>query len=171
LQSQGIFFRTSGDTEVLLAAYRHCGEDCLKRLNGMWAFAIWDRRRGAGRERLFVIRDRAGEKPFYYSWHAGGFEFASELKALRTSGGLDLQALNHYLALGYVPGDLCLAAGVMKLPPAHAGVFDLAGRVSHLAQLAVAAAQDGQPPSPLWRGTGRSGLVAAHLLGSSAPAQ
>ena len=125
LQREGVLFRTAGDTEVLLAAFRHWGEDCLQHLNGMWAFAIWDRRRGAGRERLFVSRDRAGEKPFYYRWHAGRFEFASELKGLRISGDLDLQALNHYLALGYVPGDLCLAAGVRKLPPAHAGVFDL----------------------------------------------
>ena len=125
LQNEGVSFRTASDTEVLLAAYRHWGEDCLQRLNGMWAFAILDRRRGAGRERLFVARDRAGEKPFYYRWHAERFEFASELKGLRTSGALDLQALNHYLALGYVPGDLCLAAGVRKLPPAHAGIFDL----------------------------------------------
>lgn len=125
LQREGVPFRTAGDTEVLLAAYRHWGEDCLQRLNGMWAFAIWDRRRGAGYERLFVSRDRAGEKPFYYRWHTGRFEFASELKGLRTSGNVDLQALNHYLALGYVPGDLCLADGVWKLPPAHAGVFDL----------------------------------------------
>lgn len=124
LQREGVRFRTAGDTEVLLAAYRHWGEDCLQRLNGMWAFVVWDRRRGAGRERLFVARDRAGEKPFYYHCHAGRFEFASELKGLRTSGALDLQALNHYLALGYVPGDLCIAAGVRKLPPAHAGVFD-----------------------------------------------
>lgn len=125
LQREGVSFCTAGDTEVLLAAYRHWGEDCLQRLNGMWAFAIWDRRRGAGRERLFVARDRVGEKPFYYHWHAGRFEFASELKGLRTSGDWDLQALNHYLALGYIPGDLCLAAGVRKLPSAHAGVFDL----------------------------------------------
>lgn len=125
LQNEGVQFRTPGDTEVLFAAYRQWGEDCLQHLNGMWALAIWDRRRGAGRERLFVARDRAGEKPFYYRWQSGRFEFASELKGLRTNAEIDLQALNHYLALGYVPGDLCLAAGVRKLPPAHAGVFDL----------------------------------------------
>ncbi len=125
LEDEGVVFRTPGDTEVLLAAYRHWGEDCLQRLNGMWAFAIWDRRRGGGHEQLFVARDRAGEKPFYYRCQSGRFEFASELKGLRTHGEIDLQALNHYLALGYVPGDLCLAAGVRKLPPAHAGVFDL----------------------------------------------
>lgn len=121
---EGCLFRTSGDTEVLLAAYRHWGEDCLQRLNGMWAFAIWDRRRGHGGERLFFARDRAGEKPFYYRHRRARFEFSSELKGLRTDGQIDLQALNHYLALGYVPGDRCIAAGVHKLPPAHAGTFD-----------------------------------------------
>ena len=126
LEAQGERFRTQGDTEVLLAAYRHWGEDCLQRLNGMWAFAIWDRRRGHGGERLFFARDRSGEKPFYYRHRQARFEFSSELKGLRTDGQIDLQALNHYLALGYVPGDRCIAAGVHKLPPAHAGTFDLA---------------------------------------------
>lgn len=124
LEALGSRFRTQGDTEVLLAAYRQWGEDCLQRLNGMWAFAIWDRRRGAGHETLFIARDRVGEKPFYYRCHSGTFAFASELKGLRTDELIDLQALNHYLALGYVPGDLCLATGVHKLPPAHAGLFD-----------------------------------------------
>jgi len=129
LEAEGVAFLTQGDTEVLLAAYQHWGADCLQRLNGMWAFAIWDRRRGSGREQLFVARDRAGEKPFYYRCQSRRFEFASELKGLRTGlhtgGEVDLQALNHYLALGYVPGNLCLTAGVHKLPPAHAGLFDL----------------------------------------------
>ena len=126
LEALGERFRTEGDTEVLLASFRHWGMACLDRLNGMWAFAIWDRRRGEGRERLFVARDRAGEKPFYYRHRCGRFEFASELKGLRVEGGIDLQALNHYLALGYVPGDLCIASGVRKLPPGHAGLFDRA---------------------------------------------
>jgi asparagine synthase (glutamine-hydrolysing) len=129
LEAEGVAFRTHGDTEVLLAAYQHWGADCLQRFNGMWAFAIWDRRRGGGREQLFVARDRVGEKPFYYRCESRRFEFASELKGLRTGlhtgGAIDLQALNHYLALGYVPGDLCIVAGVHKLPPAHAGLFDL----------------------------------------------
>ena len=125
LISLGESFKTQGDTEVLLASYRRWGVDCLERLNGMYAFAIWDQRCGVGRERLFVARDRSGEKPFYYRHVAGRFEFASELKGLRTNGGIDLQGLNHYLALGYVPGDLCLAEGVKKLPPAHAGLMDM----------------------------------------------
>jgi asparagine synthase (glutamine-hydrolysing) len=124
LKNLGLKFRTNGDTEVLLAAYQYWGENCLQYLNGMWAFVIYDHRRGSGRERLFVARDRAGEKPFYYRYYPRRFEFASELKGLRTSGEVDLNALNHYLALGYVPGDLCIVSGVKKLPPAHAGIYD-----------------------------------------------
>jgi asparagine synthase (glutamine-hydrolysing) len=124
LKDLGIKFKTNGDTEVLLAAYKYWGADCLKYLNGMWAFAIYDERRGSGNEKLFVARDRSGEKPFYYRAKLGFFEFASELKGLRSIGEIDLNALNHYLALGYVPGDLCIANGVKKLPPAHAGIFD-----------------------------------------------
>ena len=122
---EGESFRTNGDTEVLLASYRRWGFDCLSRLNGMFAFAIWDRRRGAGLEQLFVARDRAGEKPFYYLNDGKRFEFASELKGLRTNRKFDFQGLNHYLALGYVPGDLCIAEGVKKLPAASAGLLDM----------------------------------------------
>jgi len=122
---EGESFRTSSDTEVLLASYRRWGSDCLSRLNGMFAFAIWDKSRGAGREQLFVARDRAGEKPFYYCSEGSRFEFASELKGLRTRGSIDFQGLNHYLALGYVPGDLCIAEGVKKLPPASAGILNM----------------------------------------------
>jgi len=121
----GESFRTQGDTEVLLASYRQWGKDCLKHLNGMYAFAIWDRRLGAGHERLFVARDRSGEKPFYYRYEFGRFEFASELKGLRKKNGIDLWGLNHYLSLGYVPGDLCLAKGIKKLPPAFAGIMNM----------------------------------------------
>ena len=98
----------------------------------MWAFAIFDRRRGVGREQLFVARDRVGEKPFYYRLDSDRFEFSSELKGINHTGGFDLNSLNHYLALGYVPGDLCMATGVKKLPPAHAGIFDLEQRSFHV---------------------------------------
>ena len=124
LKDLGVKFKTNGDTEVLLAAYKYWGSDCLKYLNGMWAFAIYDERRGSGNEKLFVARDRSGEKPFYYRAKRGFFEFASELKGLRSRGEINLNALNHYLALGYVPRDLCIANGIKKLPPAHAGIFD-----------------------------------------------
>ncbi|MDD3883609.1 MAG: asparagine synthase (glutamine-hydrolyzing) [Gallionella sp.] len=125
LESLGWGFRGSGDTEVILAAYRLWGEVCLHRFNGMFAFAIWDNGDGQTPPTLFLARDRAGKKPLYYA-HAGRkFAFASELKAIPKSmlGSIDLQALNHYLALGYVPGSLCIAEGGNKLPPAHAARF------------------------------------------------
>ena len=131
---QGQSFRTQGDTEVLLSAYKVWGYECLNHLNGMFAFAIWDQSNGRGRESLFVARDRAGEKPFYYRHEADRFEFASELKGIRTKGGVDPQGLNHYLALGYVPGDLCIADGVKKLPPAYAGVFRVNDSKFHIWQ-------------------------------------
>lgn len=121
-------FRSHSDTEVLLGAYREWGEECLRHLNGMFAFAIFEQGDADGQASIFFARDRAGEKPFYYihDQGAGKFEFASELKALDYSESLDLQALNFYLALGYVPGDQCLFQGVRKLPPGHCGRFDLA---------------------------------------------
>lgn len=126
LEQLGFRFSSSGDTEVVLTAYRAWGEDCLQHLNGMFAFAIFDRRGADGGGSLFFARDRAGEKPFYYSHSNGTFNFASELKAIDHDGRVDLQALNFYLALGYVPADRCLFQGVNKLPPAHCGRLDLA---------------------------------------------
>ncbi|ALS99064.1 asparagine synthase (glutamine-hydrolyzing) [Lacimicrobium alkaliphilum] len=79
LQSFGYVFRTTSDTEVLLRAYQHWGIDCLSRLNGMWAFAIWDQRK----RQLFLARDRFGVKPVYYRYDGEHFAFASEQKAFR----------------------------------------------------------------------------------------
>lgn len=124
LEVLGERFHTKGDTEVLLAAYRHWGIDCLSKLNGMWAFAIWDRRQGERQEKLFFARDRVGEKPFYYRYQKDCFEFSSELKGLPLKDGIDVRALNHYLALGYVPSDLCIASGVHKLQAGCAGLYN-----------------------------------------------
>ena len=125
LQALGHQFVSTGDTEVLLTAYAVWGEACLSRLNGMFAFAIHDKGTSTVPASLFFARDRAGEKPFYFSNSANEFRFASEVKALAHSGNINLQALNHYLSLGYVPHDLCLFEGVHKLPPAHWGRLDL----------------------------------------------
>ena len=126
LQSRGHAFRTASDTEVLLASYREWGTDCVARLNGMFAFALVDRARGS----VFLARDRAGEKPLFYRLAQGRLSFASELKALLADPAmprrLDLEALDHYLAYGYVPGELCLLAGVRKLPSGHAALYDVA---------------------------------------------
>lgn len=128
LQALGHQFSSTGDTEVLLTAYATWGEGCLQRLNGMFAFAIHDRGTWAATPSLFFARDRAGEKPFYFSHSRQEFGFASELKALAHGRAINLQALNHYLALGYVPADQCLFEGVHKLPPAHCGRLDLTTR-------------------------------------------
>ncbi len=125
LAAKGAVFRSHSDTEVILAAYREWGTDCLSRFNGMFAFALYD----AQRQFMFLARDRAGEKPLFY-YHANGtLRFASELKGLLADAALprriNPQALDCYLAMGYVPGDRCMLEGFHKLPPAHAMSFNL----------------------------------------------
>jgi asparagine synthase (glutamine-hydrolysing) len=117
-------FRSYSDTEVILLAYRQWGTDCLARLNGMFAFALFD----AQQQTVFLVRDRAGEKPLFYHHANGVLHFASELKALLADPALprriDPEALDCYLAMGYVPGQRCMLQGFNKLPPAHALLFD-----------------------------------------------
>ena len=125
LAAKGSMFRSHSDTEVILAAYREWGTDCLSRFNGIFAFAIYDRLQ----QSLFLARDRAGEKPLFYRHDGGSLRFASELKAIladkTVSRRIDKQALDCYLAMGFVPGDMCLISGFNKLPPAHAMKFNL----------------------------------------------
>jgi asparagine synthase (glutamine-hydrolysing) len=126
LESLGHRFRSRSDTEVLLAAYRQWGDDCPARLNGMFAFCIYD----TPRQRLFLARDRAGEKPLFYCHQNGRLIFASEIKALLQLPGVSRQlnhdALEFYLAYGYVPGAMCMLQGIRKLPQGHAMTYDLA---------------------------------------------
>lgn len=132
LEQFGHGFRSHSDTEVLLAAYAQWGTECLARLNGMFAFAIYD----APRQRLFLARDRAGEKPLFYRLEGGSLHFASELKALLANPALprriDPEALDCYLAMGFVPGDRCILQGYRKLAPAHAMTFDLGEGVARV---------------------------------------
>ncbi len=125
LGQHGYTFFSSSDTEVLLAAYDAWGADCLSRLCGMFSFALYDLRR----EKLFLARDRAGEKPLYYRLTPRKLYFASELKALLADRTLerriDRDALDCYLAMGYVPGERCILEGYNKLAPAHAMMFAL----------------------------------------------
>jgi asparagine synthase (glutamine-hydrolysing) len=125
LESRGIRFRTESDTEVILKAYIEFGDRCLERLNGMFAMAIWDE----AKQRLFLARDRAGEKPLYYIWlKSGAFAFASELNALRLHPDAptetDADAVRDFLTLNYVPQNRCILKDVKKLPPAHYLVID-----------------------------------------------
>lgn len=125
LEAAGRLFAGSGDTEVVLAAYLEWGECCLQRFNGMFALAIFDIGNNDAPASLFLARDRAGKKPLYYSHKGRQLAFASELKAIPNAnrGGIDLSALNYYLALGYVPGSMCILDGVAKLPAAHSARF------------------------------------------------
>jgi asparagine synthase (glutamine-hydrolysing) len=119
LAAGGVQFKGRSDTEVLLAAYDAWGEQCVERLRGMFAFAIYDQTRRV----LFMARDRAGEKPLYWAEHRGGLVFASELKALMVDSEfprrLSPEGLAYYLSFGYVPGERCILEGVHKLMPAH----------------------------------------------------
>lgn len=120
LESLGHKFATSGDTEVILYAWRQWGVDCLKRLNGMFAFAIFDQRT----KQLFLARDRLGVKPLFYAPVSdGSILFGSELKALLANPLLrrepEIRAVDDYLAFGYVPDQTSLLKGVKKLPAGH----------------------------------------------------
>jgi len=119
LQARGHVFRSRTDIEVILAAYLEEGTACLDRLEGMFAFALWD----AERQCLFLARDRFGEKPLYYAQLPHGFLFASEPKALLVhpdvSRELDSSALVRYLTYGYVPWPHAIFRDLRKLPPAH----------------------------------------------------
>ena len=125
LTSHGYHFHSRSDTEVLLAAYDRWGVNCTQYLNGMFAFAIYD----SVRERVFLARDRAGEKPLFYRWSGDAIFFSSELKALLSNPGLPRQidptSLDCYLAMGFVPAGRCILRGYNKLPPAHALELDL----------------------------------------------
>jgi len=120
LEEQGHTFRSRCDAEVVLHLFEEQGEACLARLNGMFAFAVHDRKEHA----LFAARDRLGQKPFFYR-HAGdgSLLFASEIKALLahpdTAVEPDGDAIREYLFLGYVPGEATAFRGIKRLPPAH----------------------------------------------------
>ena len=132
LATKGHSFRTQTDTEVLLAAWAEWGEDCLPRLNGMFAFALWD-----DRERtVFLVRDRVGIKPLYYahpgqkpnrhgglSSQGGSLVFASEIKSILASGlvtaELDREALHQFLTFLWAPDPNTLFRGIKTVPPGH----------------------------------------------------
>jgi asparagine synthase (glutamine-hydrolysing) len=124
LRAAGRTFVTQSDTEVLIAAYEQWGIDCLSRLNGMFAFALWDGRR----RELFLARDRFGEKPLFYTpLSGGGYAFASEMKALFAHPAVQASP-NESIVREYIGGNFyedgeeTMFEGVLRLPPAHAMV-------------------------------------------------
>ncbi len=124
LEQKGHSFVTTSDTEVILKAYREYGDTCPEYLDGQFAFAIWDQ----DKERMFMARDRFGEKPFFYSERDGVFLFASEIKALIATGlvrtTLDRTSLDNYLALYFIPPWRSMYRDITPLPPAHRAVFE-----------------------------------------------
>ena len=124
LERLGHRFKTNSDTETILLAYKEFGAECLQKLRGMFAFAIWNKRD----ESLFIARDRVGKKPLFYSLtEQGTFVFGSELKVLQTHGEIsteiDYSALDSYLTFGYVPEEFCIFRDVRKLAPGHFLIF------------------------------------------------
>ena len=115
-------FKTLSDTEVILAAYQKWGSEAVNKLNGIFAFAIWDKTK----RELFLARDHIGVKPLYYFLGGGKFIFSSEIKAILEHDVpkvLNREALNHYLRVLYVPAPLTMFKGIHKFPQAHYGVF------------------------------------------------
>ncbi len=124
LEKRGHTFETTSDTEVILKCYAEYGDECPEHLDGQFAFAIWDN----DEQRLFMARDRFGEKPFFYSMGDGVLAFASEIKALLATGlvskKLDLVSLDNYLALYFIPPWRSVYKDITPLPPAHRAVYE-----------------------------------------------
>jgi len=134
LASSGHTFHTQSDTEVILAAYREWGVNCVRELGGMFAFALFDPQM----ERVLLARDRAGEKPLFYRCTGDHLSFASEAKALlldpECPRRVRVQSLNEYLAYGYVTGTNTMFADISRLAPGQQAIVDLkSGRVTHQA--------------------------------------
>jgi asparagine synthase (glutamine-hydrolysing) len=129
LTGRGHVFRSHTDTEVILHLFEDEGPECVHRLNGMFAFAIWD----SQARTLFAARDRFGVKPFYYAVEGGAFVFASEIKALFASGlvkpALDRNGLADYLTFQFCLGEKTLFRGVQKLLPGHSMTVSAGGGV------------------------------------------
>jgi asparagine synthase (glutamine-hydrolysing) len=135
LRAAGHALRTRSDTEVLVHAWEQWGEDCVRRLRGMFAFAIWDRRQRT----LFLARDRLGVKPLFWAPLAdGSVAFGSELKALTLLPGFDHRlcdyAIEEYFAFGYVPDPRTIYRGAFKLEPAHTLAWRVGERAPRIAR-------------------------------------
>src|SRR5258705_173995 len=119
LEAHGHRFATRSDTEVIVHAYEEYGVGCVERLEGMFAFALWDDKE----RRLLLARDRVGKKPLYYAQDGERLLFASELKALLQDGSIkrtvSLEALDGYLSLGAVQAPATILQGIAQIPPAH----------------------------------------------------
>ena len=127
LKKRGYQFRTESDTEVVLHLYAEYGRDCVRHMNGLFAFAIWDK----NSQNLFLARDRLGIKPLYFAESSRGFTFASEIKALLAGGHCDAdindEAVFEYFMFRSISGERSLFRGVQSLLPGHHMVVDESG--------------------------------------------
>lgn len=130
LRAKGYRFRSKTDTEVLLHAYEEYGHACVKRLNGMFAFAIYDKKKNL----LFCARDRLGIKPLYYAFDGERFAFGSEIKALLAAGvvrpEVNIGALNEYFSFQNIFSDQTLFAGIHTLPAGHTLTIDVSRKLA-----------------------------------------
>ncbi len=154
LEALGYRFTSATDTEVLLKAYHAWGEDFVQRLDGMFAFALWEQRSG----RVVLGRDRLGIKPLYFARIPGGLRFASSLPALIAAGDFDTEldpvALHHYMTLqGTIPAPRTLLASARKLKPGHLLRIEPNGETSERAwwRLRLAEDPDEQATPEEWR--------------------
>ena len=149
LESRGHRYRTKSDTETIIHLYEEYGPDCVKYLRGMFAFAIWDRRR----RHLFIARDRLGIKPLYYHFDGQTLLFGSEIKTILAFPGVRAEfnraTLAEYLAFGYIPEPETMYAGINKLLPGHAMEIGEGGspRISSYWDLQVKADSPARPRS------------------------
>ncbi|MEW6352690.1 MAG: N-acetylglutaminylglutamine amidotransferase [Pseudomonadota bacterium] len=146
LQARGYRFFSEGDTEVILKAYAAWGEQCVERLHGMFAFAIWDGKK----QTLFLARDRLGIKPLYYTHTQDYLRFASTTQALLAAGGVDTRidpvALHHHLTLHAVtPAPRTILQGVRKLAPATTMTVTAQGAISTRRYWELKAQRPAQP--------------------------
>jgi asparagine synthase (glutamine-hydrolysing) len=132
LESRGHRYRTKSDTETIVHLYEQYGDDCVKHLRGMFAFAIWDR----PRRRLYIVRDRLGIKPLYYYYDGKTLLFGSEIKAILAHPGVKPEfnrgTLAECLAFGYITGAQTMYAGIRKLLPGHILTLDERGQLETL---------------------------------------
>lgn len=125
LEEEGVLFHTTSDTEVLLKGFKLWGEALLPKLNGMFAFAIYDK----VKDKIYCYRDRLGVKPFYYSWNEKGeFEICSQLRPISQNKEINEEALSVYLDSGYIPSPLTIFKDVHKLCPGKCLVIDVKNR-------------------------------------------
>jgi asparagine synthase (glutamine-hydrolysing) len=118
LETLGHHFKTASDTEVIIRGYEQWGTGCLEKFNGAWAFTIWDNLQ----QRLFIARDRIGEKPLFYGEWDNTFIFGSEIKSILQYGipvVPNTEMLKIYLSLGYIPAPHTYFNGIHKLMPGH----------------------------------------------------